>query len=177
MGQGRQAHRRELRRLTGPSLNAEELIRSLDLKPHPEGGYYRETYRGPSLIPGLEPPRPFSTAIYYLLVPGALSKMHRLASDEMFHFYLGDPVTWVLLEKEGNWRKIILGPNLQAGQTVQLLIAAGTWFGGYLNEGGKFALMGTTVAPGFDFADFQLGNPEELLKAFPRAEAEILRLT
>jgi hypothetical protein len=103
--------------------------------------------------------------------------MHRLASDEMFHFHLGDPVTWILLKKGGNWRKVILGPNLKAGQTVQLLIPAGTWFGGYLDEGAKFALMGTTVAPGFEFEDFQLGNREELLKAFPRAEAEIFRLT
>lgn len=158
-------------------VTAEELIRSLDLKPHPEGGYYRETYRGPSLIPGLDPPRAFSTAIYYLLVPGALSRMHRLASDEMFHFYLGDPVTWVLLEKGGNARKVVLGPNLEAGQSVQLLIPAGTWFGGTLNEGGKFALMGTTVAPGFDFADFHLASRDALLKEFPGAEAEILRLT
>ena len=172
MGQGRETHRRGFRRLT-----AEELIRSLDLKPHPEGGYYRETYRGPSLIPGHQPSRHYSTAIYYLLVPGAVSKMHRLASDEMFHFYQGDPVTWVLLEKGGQWKKAVLGPNLDRGQSVQLVIPAGTWFGGSLNEGGKFALMGTTVAPSFEFEDFHLGARADLLKAYPAAEAEILRLT
>lgn len=177
MGPGGQAHRRELRRLNGPVLTAEELIRTLELKPHPEGGYYRETYRGPSLIPGHAPSRHYSTAIYYLLVAGARSRMHRLASDEMFHFYLGDPVTWVLLEKDGNWRKVVLGPNLAAGQSVQLLIPAGTWFGGYLDAGGKFALMGTTVAPGFEFEDFHLGTREELSRLFPQAQAEILRLT
>ena len=158
-------------------MTAEELIRMLDLKPHPEGGHYRETYRGPSLIPGHAPTRHYSTAIYYLLVAGARSRMHRLASDEMFHFYLGDPVTWVLLEKSGDRRKVVLGPDLAAGQTVQLAIPAGTWFGGCLDQGGKFALMGTTVAPGFEFEDFQVGDRDELLRAFPRAEADILRLT
>ncbi|HVZ80451.1 MAG TPA: cupin domain-containing protein [bacterium] len=158
-------------------MTAEQLIHLLDLKPHPEGGYFCETYRGPSLIPGHQPSRHYSTAIYYMLVPGAVSKMHRLGSDEIFHFYLGDPVTWVLLENGGNWRKVVLGSDLGMGQTVQWVVPAGTWFGGYLKEGGRFALMGTTVAPGFDFEDFQLGSRDLLLKEFPGAEAEIMRLT
>jgi predicted cupin superfamily sugar epimerase len=158
-------------------MTADQIIQSLNLKPHPEGGYYRETYRGPSCIPGSKPQRFFSTAIYYLLVPDSVSKMHRLASDEMFHFYLGDPVTWVLLRPEGDAQKIVLGQGLEQGQQVQVVIPAGTWFGAYLNEGGSFALMGTTVAPGFEFEDFVLGGREELLALFPKAAEEIRRLT
>src|SRR5580658_375538 len=157
-------------------MTVDQIIQSLNLKPHPEGGYYRETYRGPSPIPGLKPQRFFSTAIYYLLTPDSVSKMHRLASDEIFHFYLGDPVTWVLLGPDGNAQKMVLGQGLEQGQQVQLVIPAGTWFGGYLNEGGSFALMGTTVAPGFEFDDFVLGGREKLLALFPRAAEEIRRL-
>jgi uncharacterized protein len=156
-------------------LTAAEIIRKLDLKPHPEGGYYRETYRSGQSIPGTS--RAHSTGIYYLLVPGAVSRFHRLPSDEMFHFYLGGPVTWVMLGPDGGTRKAVLGPDLGKGEAVQLLIPGGTWFGGYLNEGGAYALMGTTVAPGFEFEDLVLGRREELLARFPRAEAEILRLT
>ncbi len=156
-------------------MTADQLIRLLDLKPHPEGGYYRETYRSFDAIPGSS--KVYSTAIYYMLVPGAVSKMHRLKADEVFHFYLGDPVTWVLLEPSKKVRKVVLGNVLESGQHPQMAVPAGTWFGGYLNEGGNFALMGTTVAPGFEFSDFELGKREELLKAFPNAEKEILSLT
>jgi predicted cupin superfamily sugar epimerase len=158
-------------------MTADQIIQSLNLKPHPEGGYYQETYRGPLPIPGFKPQRVFSTAIYYLLVPGSVSKMHRITSDEIFHFYLGDPVTWVLLGPNGVIQKIILGKGLEQGQQVQLVVPAGTWFGGYLNEGGSFALMGTTVAPGFEFEDFVLGAREKLLALFSHAADEIQRLT
>jgi predicted cupin superfamily sugar epimerase len=136
-------------------MTAQEIIRFLDLKRH----------------------QVFSTAIYYLLVPGAVSKMHRLKSDELFHFYLGDPVTWVLLEASKKLRKVVLGNQMQQGQHPQMLVKAGTWFGGSLNRDGQYALMGTTVAPGFEFEDFVLGKPEELLRDFPGAEKEILELT
>jgi uncharacterized protein len=158
-------------------MTADQIIQLLNLKPHPEGGYYRETYRGPSPIPGFKPQRVFSTAIYYLLVRDSVSKMHRLAADEIFHFYMGDPVTWVLFGPNGDMQKIVLGQGLEQGQLVQLVIPAGTWFGGYLNEGGSFALMGTTVAPGFEFEDFVLGGREKLLALFPQATEEIQRLT
>ena len=156
-------------------MTAEQLIQSLNLKPHPEGGYYRETYRSPGTISGTG--KAYSTAIYFLLEPGAVSKLHRLTSDEVFHFYLGEPVQWVLLHPGGQIEKIVLGPLLEQGQKVQMTVPAGTWFGGYLKTGAGFALMGTTVAPGFEFEDFRLGNPEELLVSFPGAKEEILRLT
>jgi len=156
-------------------MTADEIIRFLGLQPHPEGGFYLETYRSGHLIPGLG--RVYSTAIYYLLVPGAVSKFHALQQDEMFHFYLGDPVTWVLLHEDGEIEKIVLGQNIVQGQRLQLLVKAGTWFGGYLNDGGGFGLMGTTVAPGFDFKDFVFGQKEKLLNAFPAAGVEIAKLT
>jgi len=156
-------------------MTADEIIKLLDLQPHPEGGFYRETYRSNKKIPGLD--RAYSTGIYYMLVPGAVSKLHALKHDEMFHFYLGNSVTWVLLHDNGRLEKVVLGSDISRGQQLQLLIKAGTWFGGYLNEGGQFGLMGTTVAPGFDFADFIFGQKEKLLKDFPTAEDEINRLT
>jgi len=161
-------------------MKADQLIDLLDLKPHPEGGYFRETYRSSGQVLKSstgKADRPFSTAIYYMLIPGTLSKFHKLSSDEVFHFYSGDPVTWVLLGAGGRKRKVILGNDLGSGQELQMVVPAGTWFGGYLNEGGRYALMGTTVAPGFEFADFVMGRREELLMLFPSFEAEILKLT
>ncbi len=156
-------------------MTVEEIILKLGLQPHPEGGFYRETYRSAGLIPGLD--RVHSTAIYYMLVPGSVSKFHSLKHDEMFHFYLGDPVTWILLKVDGSVEKVVLGQDLSKGQRLQLVIQAGTWFGGYLNEGGQYGLMGTTVAPGFEFADFIFGSQEDLLKVYPEVKQEVLRLT
>lgn len=121
--------------------------------------------------------RRYSTAIYYLLASGDVSKMHRLAWDEIFHFYAGDPVVWVLLEKKGKVRRETLGMDLAKGEKPQLVIPAGTWFGGYLKAGGRYALMGTTVAPGFEFRDFELGDRKGLLRRYPSAKTDIFRLT
>jgi len=164
-------------------VTAEQLIHLLDLKPHPEGGYYRETYRSDVTIPegALGFPyvgdRAASTAIYYMLVPGSVSKFHRLATDEVFHFLLGDPVTWVLLNPDGKMDERVMGSFPDRGHELQLVIPAGTWFAGSLTDGGLFALMGTTVAPGFDFKDFRLADRADLLAAYPQAEKHIVRLT
>ncbi len=160
--------------LWGVFMTADEIIQLLHLQPHPEGGFYRAAYRSEKQIPGLD--RVYSTGIYYMLVPGSISKFHALKNDEMFHFYLGSSVIWVLLHKNGEVEKVVLGHDIKKGQQLQLLVKAGTWFGGYLNDGGQFALMGTTVAPGFDFADFSFGEKEKLLIEFPSAENEINRL-
>ncbi|HET9870673.1 MAG TPA: cupin domain-containing protein [bacterium] len=157
-------------------MTAGDLVRDLGLLPHPEGGFYRETYRAAGTTPTASGGRAHSTCIYYLLVRGAKSRLHRLASDEVFHFYLGDPVTWVLLKPEGGSEEKTLGPRLDRGQSPQMVVSAGTWFGGELAPGGSFALMGTTVAPGFDFADFELADPEALARDFPAAQGWIARL-
>jgi hypothetical protein len=154
-------------------LTAEEIVRTLDLKPHPEGGYYRETYRSSQGIPGFTPSKTFSTAIYYLLTPGDVSKFHRLKSDEIFHFYLGDASEWVWLTPDGKMKKFLVGPRLDKGELLQMVIPAGTWFGGRLAPGSGFCLMGTTVAPAFDFPDLQFATREGLLKQYPQASHEI----
>jgi uncharacterized protein len=158
-------------------MTADEIVKLLDLKPHPEGGFYRETYRSSQCVPGTNPQRAYSTAIYYLLVPSVVSKLHRIVCDEIFHFYLGEPVTWVLLKPGGQFEKVVLGTHLEEGQQPQMLVEAGTWFGGYLNDGGRFALMGTTVAPAFEFKDLTMGERSELLAQFPQAQTEIMKLT
>ena len=163
---------------------AQDIITLLGLKPLPlEGGYYRETYRAAQKIPANAlPPRYGSdraccTAIYYLLTPDTTSALHRVKSDEIFHFYLGDPVTMLQLHRNGRAETIILGQNIAAGQHVQAVVPAGVWQGAFLNEGGSFALMGCTVAPGFEFGDFELAKRDELLNAFPQQAEAIRRLT
>ena len=158
-------------------MTADELIKKLELKPHPEGGYYRETYRSPWSIPGMNPPKACSTAIYYMLMPGAVSKFHRFVSDEMFHYYLGDPCEWVWLTPEGRMKKMVLGKNLEKGEVLQMVVPAGTWFAGSLRPQGRYCLMGTTVAPGFDFSDLEFAKREELLRQYPAAQNEIFALT
>jgi predicted cupin superfamily sugar epimerase len=99
-----------------------------------------------------------------------------LTQDEIFHFYLGDPVTWLLLGSSGG-KKVVLGSGFQSGEEVQMVVKAGTWFGGTLRQGGRFALMGTTVAPGFEFEDFFIGERRDLLTRFPEFQPEIIQLT
>ncbi len=162
-------------------MGPEEIIEILGLKPlHPEGGYYRESYRSPSCIPARDgesaPQRSLATAIYYLLTPHYFSALHRLASDETYHFYLGDPVQMLLLHPDGSGREAILGHDLQNGQMVQLTIPAGAWQGAALRPGGRYALLGTTVSPGFDARDFCLAD-RALADKFPGFAEQIHRLT
>jgi predicted cupin superfamily sugar epimerase len=121
--------------------------------------------------------RPMSTAIYYLLEPGTYSEMHVLASDEIFHFYLGDPVEMLQLHPDGSSAVFTLGPDLQAGQHVQLVVPAGVWQGTRLIEGGKVALLGCTVTPGFDFADYRSATYAELAEKWPEEAERIRALT
>jgi predicted cupin superfamily sugar epimerase len=155
---------------------AEELIRLLNLKPLPrEGGWYRETYRSPrqlsasALAPDYPSPRSAATAIYYLLTADTFSALHRLPGDEVYHFYLGDPVELLQLgpRPEDGGRIVTLGPDVQAGQQVQAVVPAGVWQGSVLRPGGTLALLGTTMAPGFDFADYQAADRAALIAAYP----------
>jgi predicted cupin superfamily sugar epimerase len=162
---------------------AQELIALLNLQPHPkEGGFFRETYRAEDRFAAVQLPhryggeRSASTAIFYLLTPDTYSAVHRLASDEIFHFYLGSPVRMLQLDPGGS-KEIVLGQNLLAGQQVQVLAPRGVWQGSLLEPGGDFALLGCTVAPGFDYADYEHGNRAELLAQFPQHAELIRRLT
>jgi len=154
-------------------VSARELIELLDLKPHPEGGYFKESYRAEGVVDG----RNYSTAIYYLIEGEKPSKLHRLASDEIFHFYLGDPLTVVEISPKGSVTETTLGPDVLKGQRLQHVVKAGKWFGAHLDPGSSFSLVGCTVAPGFDFADFELADRQELLRQHPDAKGAIEKLT
>ena len=165
-------------------VRPEELISLLNLKPLPEeGGCYVETYRCDEHIPVDALPyrysgvRSFGTAIYYLLTADTFSTLHRLASDEIFHFYLGDPVEMLQLYPDGSGKVIALGHNIPSGQQPQVVVPRGVWQGARLIPGGKFALMGTTVAPGFEYTDYEGGQREELVRAYPQFRELITALT
>ncbi|MBA2225227.1 MAG: cupin domain-containing protein [Thermogemmata sp.] len=162
-------------------MTADDVIRLLQLEPHPtEGGYFRETYRSAlqlpsSILPAHSGSRSLSTAIYYLLRPGQVSELHLLPSDEIFHFYLGQPVGMLQLHPDGSGREIILGQDLNAGQLPQVVVPAGVWQGSRLLSDSGFALLGCTVAPGFDYADYRRGSRAELIQRWP-AFAQIITL-
>ena len=154
-------------------MTAEKIIKLFAMKPLPgEGGYYIETYRAAEKIKDLpdryEGARNFSTAILYLITPDNFSKLHRVKSDEVFHFYLGDAVEMLTITEDGKTETIILGTDYLKGQKPQVTVPKNIWQGTRLAAGGKFALLGCTVAPGFDFADYQQGDKELLIKQFPR---------
>src|SRR5262249_33731721 len=118
-----------------------------------------------------------STAIYYLLTPETFSALHRLQSDEVFHFYLGSPVRMLQLLPDGSGRTIVLGPNVLGGQEVQVVVPRGVWQGSLLEPGGDFALLGCTVAPGFEYADYEAGRRSVLEAQYPAFAGLIARLT
>ena len=158
-------------------------IDRLKLIPHPEGGHYRETYRSELSIPRdalptqFAGPRPVSTAIYFLLESNNFSAFHRLRSDELWHFYAGSPITVHVIEPDGSYSEIQLGADPDAGQVLQAVVKAERWFASQVLDDTSFALAGCTVAPGFDFADFELGKRSDLVKLYPQHRALIDRLT
>ena len=165
-------------------MNAEEIIRLLGMEPHPEeGGYFVQTYKSEEVIATKALPhrygskRSYGTAIFYLLTPDTFSQLHRLESDEIFHFYLGDPVTMLQLHPDGSTNVVTLGHDIRSGQQLQVVVPRGTWQGSLLNEGGDFALLGCTVAPGFEYSDYESGSRGDLLKEYPEQEELITRLT
>jgi len=160
-------------------MNVTEIIDRLQLAPHPEGGWFRETYRAAEAIDAAALPprfgggRSLSTAIHFLLEAGQCSHLHRIKADEVWHFYAGDPLTVVEIDPAGELRTTRLG----GGLAYQHVVPAGVWFGAMPAEGSRFSLVGCTVAPGFDFADFELAERDALLAEYPRHEGWIRRLT
>lgn len=168
------------------NLTAQQIIALLELRPLPvEGGYFRQSYRTPELLApealpgGYREPHPLSTAIYYLLTadPDSFSALHRLPTDELWHFYLGDPVEMLLLHPDGSSQTVQLGIDLRAGQQVQVVAPAEAWQGARLLPGGKFALMGTSMAPGYIDSDYEGGERAALLAAYPDQAEHITALT
>jgi uncharacterized protein len=159
-------------------MTADAIKRLLRLEPHPvEGGFFRRTYTSTGTMELARGVRAQGTAIYYLLEAGSFSEMHVLESDEIFHFYLGDPVEMLELHPDGRSAVLILGPDLWAGQQVQVIVPAGVWQGLRLIGDGKVALLGCTVTPGFDFADYRAATFAELAARWPEQAKRIGALT
>jgi uncharacterized protein len=158
-------------------------IEKLQLAPHPEGGYFRQTYRSEAVIArealpaGFSGARAVSTAIYFLLEGENFSAFHRLRSDEIWHFYVGDPLVVHVIDAEGKYSRILLGDDPEAGQVLQAVVRAGCWFASHVADWKEFAVVGCTVAPGFDFADFEMGKRGELVAGYPEFLQIIERLT
>jgi predicted cupin superfamily sugar epimerase len=159
---------------------ASQLIEVLGLQPHPERGYYAETYRAAATVApkDRDVTRSASTAIYFLITAEQpTTYLHRLKSDEVFHFYEGGPLDVLRLSPDGTWDISRLGTNLESGERPQLVLPAGTWFGTELALGATHCLIGCTVAPGFDFEDFELSDDTDLAARYPGAADRIARMS
>lgn len=163
-------------------LNIEEVVSLLKLEPLPdEGGFYREIFRSDLKIEYSEKAakhkRHAMTSIYYLITDENFSALHRLKQDEIFHFYMGDPAAMVQITKEGKLIEIKLGRRIELGENPQIVVPAGYWQGIKVAKGGSWSLLGTTVAPGFESDDFELGDRQKLVKKFPEHESIIRNYT
>lgn len=164
-------------------------IQKLTLEPHPEGGYFRQTYRSDAILARealpahFTGPRSSSTAIYFLLDGDNFSAFHRLRSDEIWHFYAGSPLSVHVIRPDGEYSELELGNNPEAGEALQALVKAGCWFASEVRkevrekDSNAFALVGCTVAPGFDFDDFELAERGALARDYPQHRKLIERLT
>ena len=165
------------------STEAESWIEALDLRPHPEGGLFRETWRSDETLGARALPARFAgersmgTAIYYLLRAGERSRLHRLRADELWHLYAGGPLTLHLFTEGGDYRRRTLGQDPLAGHAPQLRVPHGCWFGAELPPGVPFALAGCTVSPGFEYDDFELADRSALLSRHPGHADVVTRLT
>jgi len=148
-------------------LTADDIIGLLDLAPlEGEGGFFRQTWIRPSAGTGPDV-HPEATCIYYLITPGSFSALHRLRHDEIFHFYLGDPCRQTIIGPDGSLEHVILGPDLRNGILVQHVVPGGAWQATRLCDGGRFALLGTTMSPGFHESGFELARAEDLVDLEP----------
>lgn len=164
-------------------LNSQYYISKLGLLPHPEGGYYKEFYRAEEIFLKNQLPtrysgkRNFSTSIYFLLSEDDVSNFHRLQSDELWHFYSGSALIIYILNEHHGLSKIYLGNDLESNENFQVVIKAGNWFAAEVIDKKSYALLGCTVAPGFDFSDFELAKRDTLLDKFQGHKELILRFT
>lgn len=162
-------------------FNAPYWIKQLGLIRHPEGGWFAETYRSPESVSGTALPerfqgdRSFCTAIYFLLEQGDFSALHRIKSDEIWHFHTGGRLNIEVISPEGVHEQKVLGGYSARGESFQTVVTAGSWFGAEVCD--RFALVGCTVSPGFDFSDFELARFDGLNRLFPQHETLIRRLT
>ena len=164
-------------------MTVDFLVKKLNLLPHPEGGYYKETYRSEGKIPhgclssDFTGDRNMATGIYFLIEKENFSALHKIKSDETWHFYYGNALEVIEIDEQGNLNITQIGSNIQEGETFQYTVKANTWFGSRVSNNGTFSLVGCTVYPGFDFNDFELAQREELIKLFPQHKNTITELT
>ena len=165
-------------------LTADQIRALLKLEPHPiEGGYFVETYQSALRIPKALLPEDYpsdraaGTAIYYMLTPETFSALHKLPGDEIFHFYLGDPVETLQLHPDGRGEITVLGQDIATGMRPQHVVRGGVWQGSRLRPGGSYALLGTTMSPGFDYKDYETVSRETLTKLYPAYSTLIASLT
>lgn len=164
-------------------ISAERIVDLLGMQPHPEGGWFVETWRAdehvvPHALPArYEGPRAHGTSIYYLLTRDTFSAMHRLQSDEVWHHYRGASLELLLLHPGGRGETVRLGGDLEAGERPQLVVPRGTWQGARVAASGSWTLVGCTVSPGFAFDDFELGRRARLVDAYPSHTDTIRELT
>jgi len=152
-------------------MEVQDIISKFNMQEHPEGGYYVESFRSDTTVEvtgtiGQKISRPASTAIYFLLTPSNISRLHRIRSDEVWHFYTGGSITIVEISENG-LTETVLGQDISQGESLQHTVKANTWFGSFLNSGSPYALVGCTVAPGFVFEDFELASRSHLLTIRP----------
>jgi predicted cupin superfamily sugar epimerase len=153
------------------------LVKKLALVKHPEGGYFKQTYRSDIMVnvEGFDGPRNIATAIYYMLAGGQFSAFHRIRSDEIWHYYAGCSITLYAIDKDGKLSKTRIGRG--DGGTPQAVIKAGTWFSAAPDSKKSYCLLGCTVSPGFDYRDWELGKRDELVKMYPQHRKVIERYT
>ena len=159
-----------------------QLIQKYNLEPHPEGGWYKQTYKSNEEIPADALPerfgasRAFSTAIYFLLEKGNFSAFHRIKSDECWHFYAGEPLFIYIIEQTGELKIISLGSNYEKGQSFQYVVPANCWFASRPAPGSEYCFVGCTVSPGFEFEDLELADATELSVMYPQHKSIIIEL-
>lgn len=159
-----------------------KLVSKLDLLPHPEGGFYKELYRSEGVIPkenlkNFNGNRNYCTSIYFLLTSDNFSAFHRIKQDEIWHFYEGSPLFVHVIDKAGNYTKYHIGLGLENGEVPQFVVPAGCWFASSVKNKKSYSFVGCTVAPGFDFEDFELANRNDLINEYPVLQKIITELT
>ena len=163
--------------------NIDNIIKQLGLLPHPEGGYFRETYRSDmsvekhALPSRFKSSRNFCTAIYFLLTSDNFSAFHKIKQDEIWHFYGGTPISLHIITKEGFYEKHLIGSDLDNGEVPQVVVKGGDWFASEIEASDSFGLAGCTVSPGFDFEDFEMADRQDLMERYPDHEEVITKLT
>jgi hypothetical protein len=161
----------------------EKIVQKLDMNPHPEGGFYKETYRSKGIIPqhvlgeAYNGERNYCTAIYFLLTSDNFSAFHKINQDEIWHYYEGASLFVHVIDLEGEYRRYSVGMNLEEGELPQLVVPAGCWFASSVKKENSYSLVGCTVSPGFDFDDFELAERKDLIQQFPKHKDVITRLT